>query len=105
MYVCILCSITSVRVLQSLVEYGMVGETRQYYGRVVKAVPEEEKKGYYTEARKRANIKYAKENLKRVPLDVQKEEYEKIKAAAEAVGEPVNKYIKTAISRRMESGE
>lgn len=64
---------------------------------------EEEKKGYYTEAQKKATMKYAKQNLKRIPLDVQKEEYEKIKAAAESVGEPVNTYIKTAISRRMES--
>jgi hypothetical protein len=66
---------------------------------------EEEKKTYYTDARKRANIKYAKKNLKRIPLDVQLAEYDRIKAAADAVGEPVNTYIKTAIARRMESGE
>lgn len=65
---------------------------------------EEGKKSTYTEAKKKSIIEYAKKNLKRIPLDVQKEDYEKIKAAAEAAGEPVNKYIKTAISRRMEAG-
>ena len=37
---------------------------------------------------------YAKKNLKRIPLDVQKEKYEEIKAAAETSGESVNDYIK-----------
>ena len=46
--------------------------------------------------------KYAKENLKRIPLDVQKSKYEQIKAAADSVGETVNGYIKTAIDERME---
>ena len=65
----------------------------------------EEQKKYYTEASKRAATKYAKKNLKRIPLDVQLKEYELIKAAATAAGEPVNTYIKNAITRRMESGE
>ncbi len=47
-------------------------------------------------------IKYAKENLKRVPLDVTKEKYDEIKAAADEVGESVNGYIKKAIDDRME---
>lgn len=58
-----------------------------------------------TEAQKRANIKYKEKSIKRIPLDVQKEKYEAIKAAAEAVGESVNGYIKTAIDRRIESGD
>lgn len=45
---------------------------------------------------------YAKEKLKRIPLDVQKSKYEEIKAAADAAGESVNGYIKTAIDQRME---
>ena len=45
---------------------------------------------------------YAKKNLKRIPLDVQKEKYEEIKAAAETSGESVNDYIKKAIDERME---
>ena len=58
-----------------------------------------------TEAQKRANIKYKEKSIKRIPLDVQKEKYEAIKAAAEAVGESVNGYIKTAVDRRIESGD
>ena len=45
---------------------------------------------------------YAKKNLTRIPLDVQKEKYEEIKAAAETSGESVNDYIKKAIDERME---
>ena len=55
-----------------------------------------------TEQRKESMYKYAKENLKRIPLDVQKEKYDEIKTAAEAAGETVNGYIKTAINQRME---
>ena len=40
--------------------------------------------------------------LKRIPLDVQKEKYEEIKAAAGRAGESVNGYIKKAIDERME---
>lgn len=45
---------------------------------------------------------YAKKNLKRIPLDVQKEKYDAIKAAADSAGESVNGYIKKAIDDRME---
>lgn len=62
---------------------------------------DEEIKHGYSESRKRASIKYAKENLKRIPLDVPKEKYEAIKAAADAAGESVNGYIKRAIDERM----
>ena len=55
-----------------------------------------------TEGQKHSMYNYAKKNLKRIPLDVQKEKYEEIKAAAEASGESVNGYIKKAIDERME---
>ena len=55
-----------------------------------------------TDQRKESMYKYAKEKLKRIPLDVQKEKYEEIKAAADRAGESVNGYIKTAIEQRME---
>lgn len=58
-----------------------------------------------TEAQKKAAIKYKEKSIKRIPLDVQKEKYEEIKAAAEAAGESVNGYIKTAVDRRIESGD
>ena len=51
----------------------------------------------------RMGIPYKEKNIKRIPLDVQKEKYEEIKAAAEAAGESVNGYIKTAVDMRMET--
>ena len=48
------------------------------------------------------DIEYAKNKLKRIPLDVQKEKYEEIKAAATAAGESVNGYIKKAVDQRIE---
>lgn len=56
-----------------------------------------------SEAHKRASIKYAKNKLKRIPLDVQLEEYDRIKAAASAAGESVNGYIKKAVDTRINS--
>ena len=55
-----------------------------------------------SEQRKESMYKYAKNNLKRIPLDVQKEKYDEIKAAADKAGLPVNRYIKTAINEKME---
>ena len=48
------------------------------------------------------DIEYAKNKLKRIPLDVQKEKYEEIKAVATAARESVNGYIKKAVDQRME---
>jgi len=48
------------------------------------------------------DMEYAKSKLKRIPLDVQKEKYEKIAAAASKKGESINGYIKKAIDERME---
>lgn len=55
-----------------------------------------------SENKTKYNINYAKEKLKRVPLDVQKAKYEEIQAAAQSVGETVSGYIKKAIDERME---
>lgn len=52
--------------------------------------------------RSEINIEYAKRSLKRIPLDVQKEHYETIKAHAENQGETVNGFIKRAINETME---
>ena len=54
-----------------------------------------------SESQKKARYNYAKANLKRIPLDVQKEKYEEIKVAATAAGESVNGYIKKAVDQRM----
>ena len=53
-------------------------------------------------SQKKYDLQYAKDKLKRIPLDVKKEKYEEIKAAAEAAGEPINGYIKKAIDQRIE---
>lgn len=53
--------------------------------------------------KKKYNLEYKKNHLKRIPLDVQMDKYEEIKAASEKVGETVNGYIKKAIDTRLES--
>ena len=50
-----------------------------------------------SEKRKESMLKYAKENLKRIPLDVPKKKYEEIKWHAQKRGETVNGFIKRAI--------
>ncbi len=54
------------------------------------------------EKKTKYNIKYAKEKLKRIPLDVQKDKYEEIKAHAEKQDESVNGFIKRAIDEAIE---
>ncbi len=56
-----------------------------------------------TEGQKQSSYKYKSKNIKRIPLDVQKEKYEEIKAHADIKKESVNGYIKKAIDLRMES--
>ena len=55
-----------------------------------------------SEQRKEYLYDYQKTKLKRIPLDVPKEKYEQIKAAADAAGEKVNGYIKKAVDERTE---
>ena len=54
------------------------------------------KSGYVT--------KYKREKLKRVPLEVKKEFYDSLKAAADSSGMSVNGFIKIAIKEKMEIG-
>ena len=56
-----------------------------------------EKKGTRATAYKNA---YAAEHYKRVPLQLRKNDYEKIRAAAEAAGETVSGYIRGAVLAR-----
>ena len=44
-----------------------------------------------------ATKRYREKNIKRVPLDMQTEDYAEVKAASEATGKKVNSYIKCAI--------
>ena len=57
----------------------------------------------WMENKKTYTKQYAKDNLKRIPLDVQKTKYDEIKAAADHAGESVNGYIKKAVDMRMDS--
>ena len=57
----------------------------------------------YSEKKKAYNQEYAKQNLKRIPLDVTKEKYQEIKSAADRAGESVNGYIKKAVDQRIEN--
>ena len=56
-----------------------------------------------TEKQTQTRLKYAKEKLKRIPLDVQKEKYVEIKAHAEKMGESTNAFIKRAIDETMDA--
>lgn len=48
------------------------------------------------------DINYAKTHLKRIPLNVQLDKYEEIKAHADSKGESLNGFIKRAIDETME---
>lgn len=56
----------------------------------------------YNETAYKASQKYKASNIKRVPLDVQKEHYDRIKNHAEGRGETVNGFIKRAIDSQIE---
>ena len=57
---------------------------------------------YMEQDRKNYLYQYQKEKLKRIPLDVSKEKYDQIKAAADAAGESVNGYFQKAVDTVME---
>ncbi len=46
--------------------------------------------------------RYRRSKLKRVPLDMQKTDYDRLKVHAQMSGVPVNRYIKEAIEARMD---
>ena len=56
-------------------------------------------------SQKKATIKYAKNNLKRIPLDVQLDEYEKLKTFALANGYTINGFIKESFREKMKKIE
>lgn len=55
----------------------------------------------YTEKQRDYSLQYAKDNLKRVPLDLKKEEYERLSAAAKSVDMSINGFIKAAINEKI----
>ncbi len=56
----------------------------------------------YDQRHKENSYRYKKDHIKRVPFDMQKADYEELKAAAMRAGESVNGYIKKAIAERMQ---
>lgn len=55
-----------------------------------------------TPASNAAQYRYNATHVKRIPLDVQKDHYERIKVHADSRGESVNGFIKRAIDETME---
>ncbi|MDU7030781.1 hypothetical protein [uncultured Robinsoniella sp.] len=55
----------------------------------------------YTESQKNASLKYAKEKLKRVPLDMKKEDYEKYKAYCDQNNISMRSFIISAMEKFM----
>lgn len=56
-----------------------------------------------TEAQRRANDKYIKENYQKLSISYPKEYCETVKAAAKQAGESLAGYVKKAIDSRMEA--
>ena len=61
----------------------------------------EDKPKYYSEAGKRATMKYVKENYDRLNIKVPKGHRATVQAAADAAGESVNMYTQKALLARM----
>lgn len=55
----------------------------------------------YTEASKRASIKYRKNHLKVVSMTMQKDEYKRLKAYADRKGKGVSTVIKDLLKERI----
>lgn len=51
-----------------------------------------------------AQYRYHAKAIKRIPLDVQRADYERIKAAADAAGVPVNTWIKSVLFAALGDG-
>ena len=59
----------------------------------------------WKENKKKYSIEYKRKHLKRVPLDMQFSDYEKLKQHTEATSESVNGFIKRAINETMERND
>ena len=55
----------------------------------------------YNENQKKYSLAYAKENLKRVPLDLKKEKYEQLLKITKEDGVSINGFIKEAIDEKI----
>lgn len=59
----------------------------------------------YNEKKREYNTKYTQEHYKQIGLRLSNDMHKRVQDAAATTGESVNGYIKTAIERRLESGE
>lgn len=59
----------------------------------------------YTEAQKKATLKYKEKSYKRIPLDMKIEEYEELRKYCEETDEPINGFIKRLIKEAIKKGE
>lgn len=57
----------------------------------------------YNAKEKARTMAYAREHIKRVPLDMSKADYERLKQAAMQSGMKVNTFIKTAINAKIDA--
>lgn len=57
----------------------------------------------YNEKTKEATLKYRAEHIRRIPVDMQIEEYEKVKDYAQIRGETLSGFVKRAIRETMQS--
>lgn len=55
----------------------------------------------YNENQKKYSLAYAKENLRRVPLDLKKEKYEQLLKITKEDGVSINGFIKEAIEEKI----
>lgn len=69
-----------------------------------KLYPKKKKAGDNMTYNKEYRLNYAKEKLKRIPLDLRKEEYERIKQHCDKLEIPVNTFIKELINRELNKG-
>lgn len=61
--------------------------------------------GYYTKASYEANKRYKAAHIRKVNLEMQKEEYAKLKAYCVERGLPVNTFIKVCLRKEMDLPE
>ena len=55
----------------------------------------------YSEAQKKATLKYRENAYKRVPFDVPKDFYERLKEVAQQQGKSINGFIKEAVEEKI----
>lgn len=58
----------------------------------------------YSDSQNKATQKYKAKAYKRIPLDLRKEDYERIKEHCDSLNIPVNTFIKNLINKELNKG-